>query len=204
MANGVAIADNFLTYVGRSPYLWGGARPSGWDCSGACNYVICHDMGYDIPGYNGGTFSGDTHGPNTTIWLEWAGTVWVPRNSIRKGDLVIWPTHMGIVLAADEYVSAFDTQLGTVKEPIHGGGPNGETATFWRLKQRNSRGGTGQTGGGTGVGGPVGGPPPTAGKEWMAMQDAWTQLRQTLGPWGKGRFDKFQSIEHRAKRIRRG
>lgn len=48
-ASGQAIAADALRYKG-APYVWGGAKPSGWDCSGFVNYVIGHDLGMTIPG----------------------------------------------------------------------------------------------------------------------------------------------------------
>ena len=48
-ASGQAIASDALRYKG-APYKWGGAMPSGWDCSGFVNYVIGHDLGMTIPG----------------------------------------------------------------------------------------------------------------------------------------------------------
>jgi cell wall-associated NlpC family hydrolase len=134
-ATGNSIASDFLTYAGKVPYVWGGASPvTGWDCSGSCNYVINRDNNTAIPGAGPGQLTG--HGPSTLGWLAWA-----PGHMIRLtaaqagvGDLVIWQTHMGVITGPGEYVSAYDTQEGTVVKPIHGGGPAGEIATFWRLK----------------------------------------------------------------------
>lgn len=73
VATGDAIARDASSYAGKVRYTWGGASPStGWDCSGFVNWVLCHDMGLDIPGVQGGHFDGRTHGPNVAEWLAWA------------------------------------------------------------------------------------------------------------------------------------
>ncbi len=133
-----AAAANFEKYVGKVPYVWGGATPAGWDCSGSCNYVLCHDTGLPIPGYKAGTFTGanNDHGPSTYTWAFWAAAGNLKRlasqSDTQSGDIVLWLSHMGIVTDGGDYVSAYDTQEGTASNPIHGGGPFGEVATFWR------------------------------------------------------------------------
>ena len=132
------IAADFERYEGKVPYVWAGANPHGWDCSGSCNYVICHDMGLDIPEFKGGTFTGASHGPSTVTWLSWAPgkLTHLQESEATTDDLVIWQTHMGVIIGQGkdglEYISAYDTQEGTVRKPVHGGGPWGEVATFWR------------------------------------------------------------------------
>lgn len=133
-ATGSALADAGLRYVGK-PYHWAGGNPNtGADCSGLVNYAACHDQRLPIPGYRGGTFTGATHGPGTITWLAWApGHMQrVKSGAVVAGDLVIWQSHMGIAISGTRYVSAFDTAEGVVVHNIHGGGPVGEVATFWR------------------------------------------------------------------------
>jgi cell wall-associated NlpC family hydrolase len=131
-----SLAATFSGYAGRVPYLWSGANPRGWDCSGAFNYVANHDCGITIPGSRPHTFTGRTHGPNTAVYMLWLPThaSRVPRNQVAANDVCLWQTHMGVAVDNTEYVSAYDTAEGTVIKPIHGGGPNGEIATFWRLR----------------------------------------------------------------------
>lgn len=134
---GSPLAQDLLNYVGKAPYKWGGGNPSGWDCSGAVNYVANHIAGLPIPAYaKPHSFTGATHGPSTLMWLAWAPAhmLKISAGNVQAGDLVIWQTHMGIAINGTQYVSAYDTAEGTVVHPIHGGGPVGEIATFWRYK----------------------------------------------------------------------
>lgn len=130
-----SLAQTFASFAGKVPYRWGGANPRGWDCSGSFNYVANHLCGITIPGYRPHTFTGATHGPNTAVYWAWmpAHASMVNRNQIQPDDVCLWQTHMGVAVNGADYVSAFDTQLGTTVQPIHGGGPNGEIGTFWRL-----------------------------------------------------------------------
>ncbi len=193
MADNARIANNFLTYQHRVPYVWGGANPHGWDCSGAVNYVMCHNLGYAIPGYRGGTFTGKVHGPNTTMWYGFHGMRNIARSATRRGDLVLWSSHMGIAVSNTHYISAYDTALGTVVEPIHGGGPYGETASFWRFTE--APGGVTPGGGGGGGSG-------RSGRAWNNMQRDWSHLRHTTGPWAHNRFRSIYAIQRRAERLR--
>ncbi len=104
--NGITAAA--LRYVGSgSTYRWGGGNPTGWDCSGYTNWVVCHDLGMAIPGYAGGSFTGTGHGPVTGQWAIWSGCQTIDRSEVGAGDLVIWPLfHMGIALDNQRMVNA--------------------------------------------------------------------------------------------------
>jgi cell wall-associated NlpC family hydrolase len=120
--SGDAIAQDIEQYVGRVKYVWGGASPAtGWDCSGAVNYVLCHDLLLDIPGYRAGTFSGAQHGPNVASWLA-SNLVQIISGSPQPGDLIAWGPneHMGIAISATDMVSAEDPAQGTGQSPIAG------------------------------------------------------------------------------------
>ena len=199
MANQVAIAERFRTYIHRVPYVWGGASPRGWDCSGAVNYVTCHDMGYAIPGYSGGRFNGSVHGPNTTLWLQWSGVREISRAQCTHGTFIIWPSHMGIAVGPDYYVSAYDTQLGTLIEPIHGGGPIGETARFFNLRQ----GGGGSPGGGgvEGGGGPVVLPNSGPRQKYQRALNHWGLLQHLVGPGAQTAWQRIYNEGQAARNI---
>ena len=101
----VAAASKYLD--SGTLYRWGGGSPRGWDCSGFTNWVLCHDLGLDIPGYRGGTFDGSAHGPVTGQWAIWSGAVTIPRDQVDAGDLVVWPLfHMGIAVSNTEMINA--------------------------------------------------------------------------------------------------
>jgi cell wall-associated NlpC family hydrolase len=147
---GKAIAADAQKYVGVVRYDWGGANPStGWDCSGLVNYVLCHDMKLSIPGNLGGTFTGDSHGPDVADYLKWDGAAKVlgPISTPSPGDLVCWGPnqHMGIAINETELVSAEDPANGTKVGKIAGFFPF--PPVILRIKELQAYAGAG--GGGT-------------------------------------------------------
>ncbi|HLT83381.1 MAG TPA: C40 family peptidase [Phototrophicaceae bacterium] len=88
-ASGNAIVDIAFRYVG-TPYVYGGASPSGFDCSGFTWYVF-QQVGISIPRSSGAQAS--------------AGTV-VSASEARPGDLVWWPGHVGIYLGDGQHIAA--------------------------------------------------------------------------------------------------
>lgn len=135
-ATGEAIAQDAEQYVGAG-YTWGGvpgATGRTWDCSSFVNAVVGRDLHLAIPMYKAGSYNGQSHGPTTGIWLVWTGAFTIKRADAAPGDLVIWPTHMGIVTGPGKYVSAYDTASGTIDRNITGGGPLGEVYVIRRLK----------------------------------------------------------------------
>lgn len=87
---GQAIVDTALKYLGV-PYAWGGASPSGFDCSGLVQYVFGQN-GVNLP---------------HSSWGQYARVVPVSRQNLQPGDLVFFstyasgPSHVGIYLGAD-------------------------------------------------------------------------------------------------------
>lgn len=135
-ALGQAIASDALKYKGV-PYRWGGATPSGWDCSGFVTYVLHHDLGYNLPS-NAHTTS--------QLFYVWSGATTVPTNQMQPGDLACWMTHIGIVVGPNQMINAphhntvtrLDSVIGHIAEPLR----------IRRVKPQGT--GTGSGGGGGG------------------------------------------------------
>jgi cell wall-associated NlpC family hydrolase len=120
--SGDAIAQDAEQYVGKVKYVWGGGSPAtGWDCSGLVNYVLCHDLLLDIPGYRAGTFTGKNHGPNVAGWLA-TNLVRHVTGTPQPGDLIAWGPneHIGIAISAESMVSAENPAQGTQESAIQG------------------------------------------------------------------------------------
>ena len=62
-ADGQGIVRTALTYLGV-PYVWGGATPSGFDCSGLVQYVYLQH-GIYLPHYSGYQAADGGRGPAT-------------------------------------------------------------------------------------------------------------------------------------------
>jgi peptidoglycan DL-endopeptidase CwlO len=86
-----------LQYLGV-PYVWGGASPSGFDCSGLVMYVYAR-LGISLPHY--------------TV-AQWSATEPISMSQIQPGDLVFFDGlgHVGIYIGNGQFVHAPHT--GTV------------------------------------------------------------------------------------------
>lgn len=132
--SGELIAADAEQYKGAG-YVWAGVPGSGagnWDCSSFCNAVIGRDLHYGIPMYKAGTYHGQAHGPNTTVWLAWPGAYRV--TTPQAGDLAIWLTHMGICLGGNQLISALNGAIGTQETTIQEAAPGLEPLVFKRMK----------------------------------------------------------------------
>jgi len=95
-AMGAQVAAKALTYVGV-PYKWAKATPDGWDCSGFVTWVLHHDFGIELPS-NTHTVSG--------VFLVMPQAVSILRSRCAAGDLVCYPSHIGIAISGEEMVNA--------------------------------------------------------------------------------------------------
>jgi cell wall-associated NlpC family hydrolase len=82
-----------LQYLGV-PYLWGGATPSGFDCSGLVQYVYAQ-LGVSLP-------------HNTVAQWHDPMAVSIPRNQLQPGDLVFFNRldHVGIYIGGGYIIDA--------------------------------------------------------------------------------------------------
>jgi len=80
-----------MRYLGV-PYVWGGASPSGFDCSGLVMYAYAQ-MGVSLPHYTG---------------AQWNVGVPVARNDLQPGDLVFFDGlgHAGIYVGGGNFIHA--------------------------------------------------------------------------------------------------
>ncbi len=80
-----------MRYLGV-PYVWGGASPSGFDCSGFVMYVYAQ-VGVSLPHYTG---------------AQWSAGVPVSRGDLQPGDLVFFDGlgHVGIYIGGGQFVHA--------------------------------------------------------------------------------------------------
>jgi cell wall-associated NlpC family hydrolase len=95
MASGAygSVASLAMQFLGV-PYLWAGATPSGFDCSGLVQYVF-GQVGISLP-------------HNTVAQWNYPGAVSVPRNQLQPGDLVFFNKldHVGIYIGNGQFIDA--------------------------------------------------------------------------------------------------
>lgn len=98
----VAVARQFL----GTPYLWGGKTIGGLDCSGLVQ-LACQAAG--IPALRDSYMQRDTLGtPLTSTDLS----------ALRRGDLLFWKGHVGMMADAETLLHATANTMLTVTEPV--------------------------------------------------------------------------------------
>ena len=80
-----------MRYLG-TPYVWGGASPGGFDCSGLVMYAYAQ-MGISLPHYTG---------------AQWNSGIHVSRDQLQPGDLVFFDGlgHVGIYIGGGQFIHA--------------------------------------------------------------------------------------------------
>ena len=92
---GARIAAAAQSHLGK-PYKFATAGPNTFDCSGLVTYVLHHDVGLNLPS-NSHTVTGQ--------FYVWTGATTVDRPP-QAGDLICWPSHIGIAIDATRMVVA--------------------------------------------------------------------------------------------------
>ena len=121
----VAFAESF---VGKSPYVWGGASPCGFDCSGFTMYVYSN-FGVGLP-------------HNAAAQQSCATPV--PSGQAQPGDLVFFGTpayHVGIYVGGGSMVNAPHTGAYVSYGSVAGAAGFGRPLAFrpWPLPPRGAR-----------------------------------------------------------------
>lgn len=98
-ADPAAVAE---TYLG-APYLWGGRESLGLDCSGLVQQALLA-CGRACPR--------DTDQQEAVFAAE------IPREALRRGDLVFWRGHVGMMLDAERMIHANAHHMAVAVEPL--------------------------------------------------------------------------------------
>lgn len=91
---GASLVEYAARFLG-TPYVYGGTSPSGFDCSGFVYYVY-KQFGYTL---------------NRTAAAQNSNGIWVARNNLKPGDIVLFNTsggisHAGIYVGNDQFIHA--------------------------------------------------------------------------------------------------
>ena len=100
----VAVAEEFR----RAPYVWGGKTIAGLDCSGLVQLAL-EAIGHQLP-------------RDTDLQEKAIGQRIEPTPdfaNLRRGDLVFWDGHVGIMLDRERLLHATSAFMEVVVEPVH-------------------------------------------------------------------------------------
>ena len=98
----VAVAEAFL----GTPYLWGGRTSIGLDCSGLVQLAL-EAAGQSAPR------DADMQAAELGRVIEWRGGA-----KLRRGDLVFWEGHVGIMTSAKDFLHANAFHMAVEAEPF--------------------------------------------------------------------------------------
>ncbi|WP_230977330.1 C40 family peptidase [Georgenia yuyongxinii] len=105
-ASSSAIVEYARQFLG-TPYVWGGATPAGFDCSGFTQYVFAQ-FGINLP---------RTSSAQATVGTK------VSAADARPGDLVTWPGHVGIYTGNGNNIAARQPGTPLTEGPIFNSSP---------------------------------------------------------------------------------
>lgn len=97
----VAVAEAFL----GAPYLWGGRTSVGLDCSGLVQLAAAA-AGHNVPR------DADMQAAEAGEAIDWQ------KDILRRGDLVFWEGHVGIMTSGQEFLHANAYHMAVEREPF--------------------------------------------------------------------------------------
>ena len=96
----VAVAEGFV----GTPYLWGGRTSIGTDCSGLVQLAL-EAAGHASP-------------RDADMQAQELGQLVDPNGALRRGDLVFWEGHVGIMTSAEDFLHANAFHMAVAAEPF--------------------------------------------------------------------------------------
>ena len=96
----VAVAEAFV----GTPYLWGGRTSIGTDCSGLVQLAL-EAAGHASP-------------RDADMQAQELGRVIDPKDALRRGDLVFWEGHVGIMTSGEDFLHANAFHMAVAAEPF--------------------------------------------------------------------------------------
>lgn len=103
---GVSLLGEMKRLGAGKPYVWGGTGPDGYDCSGIMWRGMRNLAMYSGPRFTTLTFLVALRSSLTKVYAPMVG------------DVVWWPTHMGVCDGPDSFYSALSTNGGIKSVPI--------------------------------------------------------------------------------------